>query len=909
MKNFKHVLFVALFFITATVLGQIKVSGTVVDETGQPLPGASVLIKGTKNGTATDFDGNFTLNAKSNKGTIVVSFVGYGNKLVSFVKGNLGKIQLQPDNTLEEVVIVGKGVIDLAGGRKTPIAVSTIKAAEIQTKLGASDVTSVLVNTPSVYVAGQSKGFGDSRISVRGFDQTNTAYLLNGQPINGMEDGKMYWSNWSGINDIAAAVQIQRGLGASKLAISSVGGTTNFVVKSTGKREGGYISGMIANNAYFKTSAFYNTGLSEKGFAASIMFAHWQGDGYMQGGKGSGQTYFISFGYKPNEKHNFNFLLTGAPQQHDQAFSQKISTFLEKGKRFNDNWGEYNGEYLSERKNFYHKPVANLNWDFNINETTSLSTVLYASWGRGGGTGGLGSRGDKIRTQDGQIDFDAIYAKNKSIINGRYGKGYALRASMNMHNWYGLVTNFEKKINDNLTFNLGADLRTYKGEHYRVATDFLGLESWKQEAKMRDHTIKGHPFIQGESKYGGKYKNITLTETFKANPYYVMFNSPNREQRFNWDYSETISYMGAFTQLEYANDNFSAFFQGSISNQYHSRTDFYQYADKSLINGTSKQGTNTPLPSHIKTEGQKADKVENLGYNLKGGLSYTINDNHKVYFNSGYYSRQPYHDNIYLNYSNAVNPLTQNEKIFGLEAGYAFKSSNFTGSLNLYRTSWKDRVTTKSRMVKDVLQYTTNFGVEQLHQGIELDFVYKPIDELKIKGFGSYGDWRYKGKGLTQVQDEDQNLISSEYEDYDGGQVGDAAQTTLGLSVDYKFAKNFSFDVDYRYYDRLFASVGAVKENLQLPSYSLVDLGLSYHLPLEGNNQSIDFRLNVNNVLNTEYLSDLKTNIKTTDLVDKKDPSKGTYKSNNMLYKGIATANEGYFGYGTTWSFSLKYNF
>ena len=63
-------------------------------------------------------------------------------------------------------------------------------------------------NTPSVYVANQGSGFGDSQIFLRGFDDTNTAFLLNGQPINGQEDGRMYWSNWSGMSDVANAVQV-----------------------------------------------------------------------------------------------------------------------------------------------------------------------------------------------------------------------------------------------------------------------------------------------------------------------------------------------------------------------------------------------------------------------------------------------------------------------------------------------------------------------------------------------------------------------------------------------------------------------------------------------------------------------------------------------------------------------------
>ncbi|WP_452220039.1 carboxypeptidase-like regulatory domain-containing protein [Lacinutrix salivirga] len=218
MKQSIKFLFLAIaIMFSANVMAQSIVSGTVVDSDNLPLPGANVIEKGTSNGTTSDFDGNFKLSTTGNSGTIVVSYVGYGKVTMPYNgTSNLGNITLTSDNTLEEVVIVGSGVIDLAEGRKTPIAVSTIKAKEIQEKIGSGDITTSLVNTPSVYVAGQSGGFGDSRIAVRGFEQDNTAFLLNGQPINGMEDGKMYWSNWSGMNDVANGIQIQRGLGSSK---------------------------------------------------------------------------------------------------------------------------------------------------------------------------------------------------------------------------------------------------------------------------------------------------------------------------------------------------------------------------------------------------------------------------------------------------------------------------------------------------------------------------------------------------------------------------------------------------------------------------------------------------------------------------------------------------------------------
>jgi iron complex outermembrane recepter protein len=897
MKNFKNLLFVALLLMSATVLGQTKITGTVVDDMNQPLPGASVLEKGTSNGTETDFNGKFTLNAQSNSGTLVISFIGYKTLRLSFTssKTNLGSIKLVEDaDSLEEVVIIGKGVIDLAGGRKTPVAVSTIKAAEIQKKIGTQDVTMTLVNTPSVYVSGQAGGFGDSRISVRGFQQDNTAYLLNGQPINGMEDGRMYWSNWSGINDIASAVQIQRGLGASKLAISSVGGTVNFVTKTTTKNAGGYFSSAVANDSYFKTTAFYNTGQNDSGFATSVMLSHWQGDGYMDGNRGQGQTYFISFGYTPNDTHNFNFLLTGAPQWHDQAFNERISTYLQRGRRYNGNWGMYNGEYQTERRNFYHKPVMNLNWDYKINETSNLSTVLYASWGRGGGTGPRGARIND--TADGLVDYDAIYALNASIPGGdasNFGsnQGYITRASMNLHSWYGLVSNYQKDINENLSFNVGLDLRTYYGEHFRIVENFRGLNSWQEDIRLRDQTNR-------HETYGsfGTYKFVRTSKSLSANPWAALTADFDQKDKINYSNDERISYGGVFTQLEYAKDNFTAFFQGSLSSQTHQRFDHYQYADESLINGTSPQSSGTALPAGI-TPGVDSEKVTNVGYNFKTGGSYTINPSNRVYFNTGVYSRQPYHDNIYLNNTNQINPLTKNEKIFGLEAGYSFAKPNFTANVNLYRTSWKDRVVGSSNVVNNVVVFETNQGVEQLHQGIEIDFRAKLFnDRLDFKGFTSIGNWEFVGEGITRIIDEDQNVISETPEDFDGGKVGDAAQFTLGFGLDFDVTDNFSLDFDWRFYDNLYANVGAVKDNLQLPSYDIADFGASYRLRVGKNkDKSLNFRANINNVFSEVYISDLRTNVEAA--------------AGDTTFNGINVDNQGIFGWGRTWNFSVRYNF
>ena len=792
---------------------------------------------------------------------------------------------------LEEIVLVGGGVVDLAEDRVTPLAVSTITGEEIQKKIGTQDITMTLANTPSIYVAGQSGAFGDTRISVRGFDQSNTAFMLNGQPINGMEDGKMYWSNWSGMNDIANVVQIQRGLGASKLAISSVGGTVNFVMRSTSKSEGGFAYAGFANDNYLKTTFSYDTGQKDNGWSTSMLLTHWQGDGYSEGTFGQGQTYFLSLGYKMNDKHNFNFLMTGAPQWHDQNFTKSIATYLEKGRKYNNNYGYYGDRYLTERRNFYHKPVFNLNWDYTIDDKSSLSTVLYASTGNGGGTGG---RGQRIRNDEGYIDYDAIYAYNNSTsgAGGNYAAegGYITRASMNMHNWFGLVSNYETELSDNLSFNVGADLRTYYGEHFRIVENFHGLTSWQENIRLRDQN-------NNHDTYGtyGTYKYVIATESMGANPWDATFTNFDEDQKIAYSNDERISYGGLFTQLEYSKDDFSAFFQGSVSQTMYQRWDHYQYADQSLIDGTSSQSTGEALPDGI-TDGVASEKADNFGYNAKAGVGFGLGENGKAYVNAGYYSRAPYFDNIYLNYTNRINPNTSNETIIGLELGYVYEVENFSARVDVYRTSWADRVTASSYVSDDALFYEISEGVSQLHQGVELEFFAKPQPDMPytLKGFLSIGDWIYEGDAITRVQDEDQNVLSTESQDVDGGKVGDAAQFTAGLGLDVELAERFSFDSDIRFYDELYANVGAVKENLKLPNYHIVDMGLSYKMFV--NDATLDIRLNVNNVFDNVYIGELRSAIAAGD---------GT----GVLYDGIDTANQGYFGLGRTWNVGLRYNF
>jgi len=203
-----------------------QISGKVLDiETNDPLPGATIIVQGTADGTVTGFDGTFSIDVE--EGTIlIVSYLGYETAEISAGIDEI--IGLVPDlNQLGEVVVTS-GVIDIAKVRTTPVAVSTISPSEIALKVGNQEFPEIMNKTPGVYATKQGGGYGDSRISLRGFDQRNTSFLINGQPVNDMENGWVYWSNWQGLTDVASGIQLQRGLGASRLAVPSVGGTVSI---------------------------------------------------------------------------------------------------------------------------------------------------------------------------------------------------------------------------------------------------------------------------------------------------------------------------------------------------------------------------------------------------------------------------------------------------------------------------------------------------------------------------------------------------------------------------------------------------------------------------------------------------------------------------------------------------------
>ena len=172
MKKFLMALLCVLLSAT-TALAQNNVTGTVVDETGEPIIGASVMVKGTKTGTVTDVDGKFSLNNVQGK-TLVISYIGYDNSEVRAQNGM--KIQLNSNSqALDEVVVTGMQKVDkrLFTGSSTKINANEAKIdgmADISRSLegraagvSVQNVSGTFGTAPKIRVRGATSIYGNSK--------------------------------------------------------------------------------------------------------------------------------------------------------------------------------------------------------------------------------------------------------------------------------------------------------------------------------------------------------------------------------------------------------------------------------------------------------------------------------------------------------------------------------------------------------------------------------------------------------------------------------------------------------------------------------------------------------------------------------------------------------------------------
>lgn len=336
-----------LFSQTGTLKGHIKDGAT-----GESLFGVVINTKEGKP-VVTDIDGNFSIILPYGANVVKATYFGYQDieRAVNIKSAELTLNLDMQSQTLKEVQIT----TDIAKSRETPIAFSNISLQKLKEDIGSRDIPMLLNSTPGVYATTRGGGEGDARVSIRGFNQRFIAVMIDGVPVNDMENGEVYWSNWFGLDAVTRNIQVQRGLGNSKLAIPSVGGTMNIMTKGIDQKSEISIKQEIIGDDMMKkydrvsfnslrTTLMFNSGKLKNGWGVTASGSYKQGDGYIFGNSHQGGFYYIKI-EKKFKNQTLSLSAFGAPQWHGTRSNKQAIESFDKdfaAKLFKGTQQEYN---------------------------------------------------------------------------------------------------------------------------------------------------------------------------------------------------------------------------------------------------------------------------------------------------------------------------------------------------------------------------------------------------------------------------------------------------------------------------------------------------------------------------------------------------------------------------------------
>ena len=728
---------IGIIMISGALFGQGSISGSVSDADGNALPGANVVVEGTTLGAAATLSGGYSVDVPDGAYTVTASVVGYKSSSVSVrVSGSNASANF----TLESSSVALGGVEVLAErvDNTSAIPFDEYTKADIDFRLGGRGLPNALSTLPNVYVE-NGGGWDDENVYVRGFDDRYTSYLINGVPMNDMENGNLYFSNWSVLADVASVVQVQRGAGSVNLATPSLGGVVNFMSAPAQTEAGVVVKQEVGEYNYSKTAVTLQTGLlmddklaimaSASRRTADKLFAH--------GTYSDAWSYYFNASYSISDNNRLEFIALGSPQFHGQNFwNNRIADYSHElarsmgvseadiasrtergldynpradyletpyhGKRAVSSWVPFDGwnnrtidqhdpNMINERNNYFHKPIVQMNWYSNLNEYMNMATSFYYSGGEGGGSGSAGSI---LWGSNGTRDYDATIARNQSDAQWVDGVGYqsrgVLRGSRNNQYTFGVMSKLEHEMSETLSMTYGLDVRTAKIEHYREVYDLLG----------------GDFFVNSSNpNWTTSQQNRTLGD------------------KLYYDNTNTVDWLGGYVQAKFDDGaGTNGFAMLGLTSAKYSAQDHFTL-DNLLI---------------------KADAE--TGYQMKLGGSKALDDTWQLFGNVSYSHMTPSLDKLIDDVNMVKNSEFENEKATWFDVGARFKSldGQWAGSMNYYYALWSDR---NQSGTSEALDGTESFfsitGLNELHKGFEYSIAYQPVPVLRIDLRGHESDWRF----------------------------------------------------------------------------------------------------------------------------------------------------------------------
>ena len=457
----KKLLPALILFVLTTLsfAGDYTINGRVIQaQSGQILSFVNIRIENSTKGTTTNENGQFSIEVDELPVNIIFSHIGYYKKVLEVKTSQQFLYVLLKQDVLSTKAIEVSATRAVEG--KTPIAFSTLTINEIETRYSVEDVPMVLSMEPGIYAYSESgNGTGYSYVSIRGFDQSRIAIMLDNVPLNDNESHQVYWVDHGDILSDAKDVQIQRGVGNSLYGASAFGGSINVQTQiAKPEPEHSVTAGYGSYNTQ-KYNLKYNSG---KNFGENLsVFArvsNISSDGYRDHHDSKQNAFSAGIEHR-TEKITNQFRTLIGYENTNLAWNGVYKSDIENRSKRKKGSKAYIDDFLQQ--------IYSLNTIYKISDDFSFRNVAYFVKGRGY------YEVEKFGENFYEYNLDV---KNKFTDQQEYEqKTNLLRRKWLNNQYFGVTPVFTFRKN-RYRFDMGTELRFYRGGHYGKVKDFSNDE-------------------------------------------------------------------------------------------------------------------------------------------------------------------------------------------------------------------------------------------------------------------------------------------------------------------------------------------------------------------------------------------------------------------------------------------------
>jgi len=802
---------------------QNSIKGIVIDnDSKRPLKDVLIQLKNTERTTTTEEDGAFLMTDLKNGSFILeVQLLGYETQRfpleLNSLPITLGKMRLFKDF---------KEALDLS--------IITITDDELYNDANAADnISGLLQASKDIFLRTAAFEFSASFFRIKGLDSGNGKILINGIEMNKIYDGRPQWSNWGGLNDVLRNQEFSNGLTPVNYTFGGVLGSTNMNTSASQQRPGTRISYSSSNRSYeHRVMATHSTGISKKGWSMTFSGSRRSGnEGFNEGTSYNAYGVFTSIEKKINDKHRVNFTGIFTPNRRGKSSPNTQEVFDLKGIKYNEYWGNLNGNRINSRIKDVNEPIVMLNHYWNLSEKSILQTNVFYQFGKIGNSRLDFNRGsnpspiyyqklpsyslrnnnlsDAYRAQeiivnDGQLNWNTLFKANRTNASTNSENAYVLYEDRNDDKQFTLNAILNTEINNTLSLNGKLTYKRFHSHNYAKVLDLLGGNGYLDINNFADTKTKMQNDLLNPDRIVGK------GEQFK----------------YNFNLNATV--ISAFAQAQFKYNKIDFFVATNLSKITSQREGLYK-------NGRFENSSFG-----------KSAALNFTNYGVKSGSTYKINGRNLIDMNVGYLTQAPTLRNSFSNArenNNSVENL-QSEKIFSTDVSYIRRSPIITSRLTGYYTSIKEATEISFYFADGIGGDNTAFvqeilsGIDKKQIGLEFGLEAQVTATIKLKGAAAMGRFTFANNpNLYLTSDRtnegvfDENGQSKEYtSNLNNYKIAAGPHNAFSVGFEYRDPNYWWFGATTNFFSNTFVDIAPLTrtsnfykdaDGLTFPNYDL----------------------------------------------------------------------------------------